>query len=267
MIRQAAFAGQFYPGSRTSLETEVKKYLDTGATPKKTLGVVAPHAGYIYSGPTAGAVYAATVVPPTCIVLSPNHTGMGASAAIMDEGEWVIPTGKVPIDASLATALMKHSTDLRRDTLAHQMEHSLEVQLPFLLARQPELHIVPITLQHIRLDVCENLGKAIAATIKESGKEVLIVASSDMNHYEEQSTTERKDQIAIDRVLALDPAGLISACAESRITMCGVIPTAVMLYAAKELGATKAELISHTTSGDTSGDYQAVVGYAGIAIR
>lgn len=267
MIRQAAFAGQFYPGSRTSLETEVGKYLDTGATPRKALGVVAPHAGYIYSGPTAGAVYAATIVPQTCIVLSPNHTGMGASAAIMSEGAWSIPTGEVPIDGELADSLKKNCAELKEDVLAHQMEHSLEVQLPFLLARQPELHIVPITLQHLRFDACERIGAAIAQTIKESGKDVLIVASSDMNHYEEHELTKKKDQLAIERVLALDPKGLLATCAENRITMCGVVPTAIMLAAVKALGATEASLISHTTSGDASGDYQAVVGYAGIIVK
>lgn len=267
MHRQAAFAGQFYPGSKSSLEAEVNKYLNTGAQPKPAKGVVSPHAGYIYSGPTAGAVYAATVVPPSCIVLAPNHTGMGASAAIMAEGVWDIPTGEVPIDSDLAKALMKNCSEIKSDEMAHQMEHSLEVQLPFLLARQPELHIVPISLQHLHFGQCEIIGEAIAKTIKESGKDILIIASSDMNHYEENELTKKKDQLAIDRVLALDPKGLLTTCAEKRITMCGVVPTAIMLTAAKELGAKSAELISHTTSGDTSGDYQAVVGYAGIVVR
>lgn len=267
MTRQAAFAGQFYPGSKSSLDAEVQRYLDTDAEPQAAKGIISPHAGYIYSGPTAGAVFSATLVPPTCIVLAPNHTGMGAHAAIMDEGTWEIPTGDVPVDADLAKKFMKACPDLESDATAHRGEHSLEVQLPFMLARQPELSIVPISLQHIRYDACERIGKAIAATIKEAGKDILIVASSDMNHYEEHKLTKEKDQLAIDRVLALDPKGLVATCAEHGITMCGVIPAAIMLIAAKELGASTAELISHTTSGDTSGDYAAVVGYAGIAVR
>lgn len=267
MIRHAAVSGQFYPGSRKALTDEIQRYLAADTEPRAAVGVVAPHAGYIYSGPTAGAVYAATVVPTTCIVLAPNHTGMGSPAAVMSEGTWEIPTGAVPIDGELATALMKSTDMLKEDPSAHQMEHSLEVQLPFLLARQPELHIVPVSLAHLRVDACERLGAAIAETITASGKEVLIVASSDMNHYEEHELTKRKDQLAIDRVLALDPKGLLTTCAEERITMCGVVPTAVMLYAAKRLGATEAHLISHTTSGDASGDYGSVVGYAGIAVR
>jgi AmmeMemoRadiSam system protein B len=212
-------------------------------------------------------VFAATEVPPTCIVLAPNHTGQGAAAALMDEGSWEIPTGEVPVDTSMSRDLLKACDELEPDILAHQFEHSLEVQLPFLLARQPELHIVPITVSHISFETCEKIGKAIAKTIKESGKDVLIVASSDMNHYESQDITKKKDNLAIDRVLAMDPKGLLTTCAQHGITMCGVVPTAIMLIASKELGATTATLVSHTTSGDTSGDYQAVVGYAGIIVR
>ena len=267
MIRQPAVAGQFYPGSKQALTEEVDRYLKTDKEPVQAIGVVSPHAGYIYSGPTAGAVFAQTIVPKACIVLAPNHTGMGATAAIMSDGTWELPTGEIAIDGSLAGKLKASCDDISEDALAHLQEHSLEVQLPFLLARQPKLSIVPITLQHIRYDACERLGHAIAAVIKDSRQRILIVASSDMNHYEEHELTKKKDQLAIDRVLALDPKGLLTTCAQEQISMCGVVPTAVMLIAAKELGATKAELISHMTSGDTSGDYGSVVGYAGIAVR
>lgn len=267
MIRQPAVAGQFYSGNKEELEKEVKRYLKSDMKPQKAIGVISPHAGYMYSGPTAGAVLSAVAVPQTCIILSPNHTGAGASAAIMDSGSWHIPTGDVPVDSDFCTKLENNCNELTADTMAHKFEHSLEVQLPFLLARQPELHIVPITLSHLNFERCEKIGKAIAKTITESGKDVLIVASSDMNHYEEHELTKRKDQLAIDRVLALDPKGLLTTCAEHRITMCGVIPATIMLVAAKELGAKEAKLISHTTSGDTSGDYGAVVGYAGILVK
>lgn len=267
MLRYAAFAGQFYPGSQKSLVDEVQKYLKTDKKPKQAIGVVSPHAGYIYSGRTAGAVFASVIVPPICIVISPNHTGMGANAAIMNEGTWEIPTGKVPINTDIANLLISKTPALEVDSTAHQMEHSLEVQLPFLLARQPELEIVPICLKHIRFEECESIGKAIASTIEEAGKDILIVASSDMNHYEGEEITRKKDTAAIEKVLGRDPKGLLTTCAKEQITMCGVVPTAVMLIAANELGAKETELVSHTTSGDTSGDYDAVVGYAGMVVR
>lgn len=267
MIRQPAVAGQFYPGSEQALAEEVDRYLKSDKEPVSAIGVVSPHAGYMYSGPTAGKVFAETIVPETCIVLAPNHTGMGASAAIMTEGEWEMPCGTIPINTDAASKLKASCTDLSEDATAHLQEHSLEVQLPFLLARQPKLSIVPISLSHISYGSCECIGNAIAEVINDAKQEMLIVASSDMNHYEEHETTKKKDQLAIDKVLELDPKGLLATCASERISMCGVVPTAVMLIAAKELGATKAELISHMTSGDTSGDYGSVVGYAGIAVR
>lgn len=264
--RRPAVAGQFYPASKAALEAEVHKFLSTGAKPQKVTGLIAPHAGYIYSGAVAGAVFASAVIPERCIVISPNHTGRGAPAAIMSEGTWVMPTGEIEIDAGLAKKLMANCHELEDDVSAHLSEHSLEVQLPFLMARQPALKFVPITVSHLRYDICKKIGEAIAKTIKESGQDILIVSSSDMNHYESQGVTEKKDKLAIDKVLSLDPEGLLTTCGEMRITMCGVVPTAIMLSAAKALGAKNAKLVQHATSGDTSGDYEAVVGYAGIIV-
>ena len=266
MIRHPAVAGQFYPASKIALENEVKKYLSYKATPQKVIGLIAPHAGYMYSGAVAGAVFASAVIPEKCIVLSPNHTGKGAPAALMTEGKWAIPTGEVPIDEMLAKRLSSNCAELTNDASAHLQEHSLEVELPFLLARQSKLSFVPLTVSHLRADSCKKIGEAIAKTIKESKEDILIVASSDMNHYENQTSTEKKDRMAIDRVLNLDPEGLLTTCGEYRISMCGVVPAAIMIYAAKELGATTAKLVQHATSGDVSGDYDAVVGYAGIIV-
>ena len=266
MIRQPAVAGMFYPSSKNSLESEVKKYLEYKATPKKVIGLMAPHAGYIYSGPVAGAVYASAIVPEKCIILSPNHSGQGAPAAIMTEGSWAIPTGEIPIESTLANRLLNNCSELTDDATAHMAEHSLEVQLPFLQIRQPKLSFVPITISHVRAESCKKIGEAIAKTIKETNEDVLIIASTDMNHYESQEITKEKDEAAIERVLALDPDGLLTTCGEKRISMCGVVPTAIMVIAAKALGATAAKLVQHATSGDTSGDYNAVVGYAGILV-
>jgi AmmeMemoRadiSam system protein B len=259
-------AGMFYPASKSSLENEVKKYLEYKATPKKVIGLIAPHAGYIYSGPVAGAVYASAIVPQKCIVLSPNHSGHGSPAAIMTEGSWVLPTGEIPIESTLANRLLTNCSDLTNDPTAHVAEHSLEVQLPFLQMRQPKLSFVPITISHVRKESCKRIGEAIAKTIKEVKEDILIIASTDMNHYENQDITKKKDEAAIEKVLSLDPEGLLTICGEKRISMCGVVPTAIMLTAAKALGATAAKLVMHQTSGDTSGDYDAVVGYAGIIV-
>lgn len=265
-MRKPAVAGQFYPGAREALKKTVEEYLSTDKKPKKVMGLAAPHAGYVYSGRTAGLTYASADIPKRCIILAPSHTGAGAPVAVMSDGEWVTPLGNAPIDKELASALIDRCPLIEDDSLAHVAEHSLEVQIPFLQTRQPNLSFVPINLQHISYSDCETVGKAIADVVRESSDDILIVASTDMNHYENQNITEEKDNLAIERVLALDPAGLLKTCSAHRITMCGVVPTAVMLIACRELGATKAELVDHTTSGDVSGDYDAVVGYAGFLV-
>ncbi|MFA4874857.1 MAG: AmmeMemoRadiSam system protein B [bacterium] len=267
MERKPAVAGQFYPGSKSSLKDEVDRLLNVDAKPRKALAAVAPHAGYVYSGAVAGAVFASVVVPRLCIVLSPNHTGMGARAAVWSTGSWQIPTGTIPVDEPLAKKLLSACPDLADDHSAHMAEHSLEVELPFLLARQPKLSIVPICISRVDVAECRRIGEAIADVVKSVKEEVLIVASTDMNHYEDEKRTRQKDQMAIDRVLALDADGLVSTCATNRISMCGVLPTAITIFAASKLGAKKATLIKHATSGDVSGDYDAVVGYAGFVIE
>lgn len=267
MERQPAVAGQFYPGTRASLEKEVGRFLDVDVKPRKALGVVAPHAGYIYSGAVAGMAFASIQVPQKCIVLSPNHTGIGARAAVMAQGTWAIPTGTIPVDDKLAAKLLKSCRELSDDATAHMTEHSLEVQLPFLLARQPKLSIVPITVSHLSAPACLAIGEAIAGAIREAKEDILIVASTDMNHYESQSRTVEKDELAIERVQALDPEGLLTTCGQHHISMCGVVPTAITIQACKKLGAKKATLVKHATSGDVSGDYDAVVGYAAFVIE
>jgi AmmeMemoRadiSam system protein B len=267
MERRPAVAGQFYPGTSQSLKDEVTKYLKAEGKPVKALAAVAPHAGYIYSGGVAGRVFASIVVPKRCVVLCPNHTGMGANAAVWTRGSWKIPTGTIPVDERLAESILKLSDDLKDDPTAHMAEHSLEVELPFMLERQPELSIVPVAISRVNMDGIRRIGKAIADAIKASKEDVLIVASTDMNHYESDAATRKKDELAIEKVLALDPEGLVSTCAAERISMCGVLPTAIAIVASKELGAREARLVAHATSGDISGDRDAVVGYAGFIIK
>lgn len=267
MKRNPAVAGQFYPGTKGSLAQEVARFLETSVSPRKALGAIAPHAGYMYSGAVAGKVFASVAVPKRCVVLCPNHTGMGARAAVWPRGSWSIPTGEIPVDEKLAAGMLKACDDLQDDMTAHIGEHSLEVELPFLLARQPDLAIVPICISRANHEALRRIGEAIAKVIKAEGGDILLVASSDMNHYEDEKRTREKDNLAIERVLALDPEGLVDVCASKRISMCGVLPTTVLITACKALGARKATLVAHATSGDISGDRDAVVGYAGFVIE
>lgn len=267
-IRPPAVAGTFYEGTPERLRAQVEKCFAENPAPEKKsrlLGAVVPHAGLMYSGHVAAALYATADLPKRLIILCPNHTGVGHFAAINREGAWRTPLGDAAIDTQLADALMSRTTLLREDARAHAREHSLEVQLPFLQRLLGDFTFVPICLGAHRYDYAEEIGRAIAAVVKDED-DVAILASSDLNHYEDQKTTLRKDQLAIDQVLALNPQELWRVVDEFDVSMCGFIPTTAMLVAANELGAREAKLIKHATSGDINGDYSHVVGYAAIAI-
>ena len=221
----------------------------------------------MYSGHVAGAVFARIEVPQCCIVMCPNHTGMGPALSIMSEGAWETPLGNVPIDSALAASLMQRFPALQEDSAAHRAEHAAEVELPFLQLRQPELRFVPIALGTGQFDTLEQLGNAIADVIAEQKQAVLIVASSDMNHYESDVVTRAKDHRAIERILTLDPRGLYDVVTQQNISMCGYGPAVAMLTAARMLGAKSAELVKYATSADISGDRDRVVGYAGVVVR
>jgi hypothetical protein len=270
ILRQPAVAGRFYPGNPDDLRAEACDYLSQASSPNqapvRAVGCIAPHAGYMYSGHVAGAVFARIEIPERCIVLCPNHTGMGRPLAIMSEGAWQTPLGDVPIDAELGEALKRSFPALEDDSAAHRAEHAAEVELPFLLLRQPELRFVPIALGRGQFEVLEQLGKALAGVIAAQNDSVLIVASSDMNHYESDAVTRIKDHRAIERILTLDPRGLYDVVTQQNISMCGFGPAVAMLTAARELGAKSAELVKYATSGDISGDRDMVVGYAGVVV-
>jgi AmmeMemoRadiSam system protein B len=220
----------------------------------------------MYSGHVASAFYERADLPRRFIILCPNHTGFGHFAAINREGQWRTPLGDVAVDTQLAGALMQESALLTDDARAHAREHSLEVQLPFLQQLLGDFTFVPICLGANRYDYCEEIGKAIATVVAGADGPVGILASSDLNHYEDQKTTLRKDQMAIDEVLKLDARELWRVVDELDISMCGFIPTTAMLIAANKLGAKDARLVKHATSGDINGDYTHVVGYASILI-
>ena len=266
MIRQPAVAGQFYTGNGQKLRTELETLIPVAGAKEKVVGIIAPHAGYMYSGAVAGEVYGRIEVPPTVVVLGPNHHGYGARAALYPDGEWLTPLGTVPINARLAELVGKHAPFGEEDSTAHHYEHSLEVQVPFLQFMRPDVTIVPICIGFGDFAGCSSLGKGIALAIKEYGEETLIVASSDMTHYESAAAARKKDNLAIREVLALNPEGLLKVCRSESITMCGVVPATVMLVAALELGATKAELVRYATSGDVTGDNRQVVAYAAFTV-
>jgi len=267
-IRQPAVAGRFYPANPQRLRAEVESFttIASGETNIPAIGCVVPHAGYMYSGHVAGAVYRRLDLPQRFVILCPNHTGMGEPLAIVSEGAWHTPLGDVPIDQGFATELKEHMPLLSEDGEAHRAEHALEVQLPFLQVLDQDFQFVPITVGTGNFDVLSALGVAIANTLAKHDERFLVIASSDMNHYESDSVTRVKDRRAIDQMLSLDPRGLYDVVREGHISMCGYGPAVVMLTAAKKLGATKAELLRYATSGDVSNDRDMVVGYAGIAV-
>jgi MEMO1 family protein len=273
-IRQPAVAGRFYPGNAQLLRAEVETFTTARAAagqdatePKITaIGCIVPHAGYVYSGAVAGAVYRRLKLPRRSVILCPNHTGKGEPLAIMSEGGWHTPLGDVTIDTELAESLKASFPLLSEDQEAHRYEHALEVQLPFLQVLKPGIQFVPITVGTSNFEVLSALGKVIATALAKLPEPTLVIASSDMNHYESDEVTRIKDHRAIDQILALDPRGLYDTVRERDISMCGYGPATIMLTAARQLGATQAELIRYATSGDVSGDRDMVVGYAGIAV-
>lgn len=267
MKRSPAVAGQFYHGSRSRLSDQVGQYIDTLAKQEQAVGILVPHAGLIYSGAVAGAVYSSIIFPKTFVMLGPNHTGLGPRFSLMDSGEWEVPTGTAEIDRKLAGKIALHTPAVTRDAQAHVFEHSLEVQLPFIVFRDPGVKIVPISIQSASLEECRELAEGIAGAVSSVEYPVVILASSDMSHYLPDKSARRMDRKAIDRILALDPEGLYRTVLDERISMCGYLPATVMLFAARLLGAGSARLIQYMTSGDVSGDYDSVVGYAGFLIR
>jgi len=267
MIREPAVAGKFYPASPPQLEDMIRSLLDPAAEKVDAAGLVSPHAGYPYSGPVAGAAISRINLKDTFIIIGPNHTGMGKPMSIITEGSWRTPLGDVDIDCELAGEILALSGSLEEDSQAHQHEHSVEVQLPFLQYLRPDIRLVPIVLAHARGEAYKELGESIAAAIKKTKRKAVIIASSDMTHYEPQAQAKEKDTQAIEAILGLDEDELMRRVQELDISMCGYAPTVALISAAKALGADKAELVRYQTSGDTTGDYSSVVGYAGIIIR
>jgi AmmeMemoRadiSam system protein B len=267
MKRLAAVAGQFYSGDPLRLRKQVEQYSIHKVPKQKAIAILSPHAGLMYSGHVAGAVYSSIQIPRTFILLGPNHSGLGPNISMMGAGEWEIPTATFSIDNELASGIKGKVPSIADDSKAHLYEHSLEVQLPFISYVSDSCRILPIAFTRATIEDCTLVGRGIAEAVRGAGYEVVIVASSDMSHYEQDAVARRLDKLAVDQILALNPEGLYSVVMRERISMCGVIPATVMLYAALALGASEAELVKYATSGEVSGDYERVVGYAGMIIK
>lgn len=266
MERRPAVSGQFYPAEPDELRDDLAVMTTRGADKRKAIGIISPHAGYMYSGGIAGLGFSGITIPSTILILGPNHRGAGAPAALYPDGSWLTPLGAIPINSRLNVLLLQHAPYVQFDTLAHQLEHSLEVQVPFIQYLQPQATISAICFEYGDYAAAVKIGEGIAAALHVYGDDVLIVASSDMTHYESAAAAKRKDNLALAHVLKLDPEGLLQVCRSERITMCGVMPAAVMLVAASALGATRAEVLAYGTSGDVTGDNSQVVGYASVAV-
>ena len=268
MTRNPIVAGRFYPGSRSALEREVRAYLTAGApaVAEHTILAMAPHAGYVYSGGVAGFTLGRANLAETIVLLGPNHTGLGQPLAVWAEGAWLCPLGAMQVDSGLAEALLAAEPRLKADEEAHVQEHSLEVMVPFLCALNPGLTVVPMAVSEPSFSELSAAAKAMAEVLKAWPRPVSILVSSDMNHYLPQDQTKERDSLALEAVTRLDPEGLYQVVRQKGISMCGVLPMTMGLILAKELGATKAQVAAYATSGDVSGDYSQVVGYAGVLV-
>ncbi len=281
MIRKPAVAGTFYSGNGEALKDQIEgcflHSLGPGKIPTlsskregKILGLVSPHAGYVYSGPVAAWGFYEVIqdkIPDTVVILGPNHRGFGAPIAVATEKEWETPLGKVAIDSSLAKQLLKIAPAIvEEDDEAHKREHSLEVQIPFLqYGYGKSFKILPLCVSDQSQESSRKLGEALAQIIKE--KNALIIASTDLTHYQPQQTAKREDRTIIEAILSLNYRNLGKLASKYHFSMCGPGPVMSMLVATSLAGAEKARLLKYATSGDITGDHSAVVGYASLTVE
>lgn len=264
-MRAPAVSGQFYPGSKNDLLREISKcFADIPLNQRPVLGAVVPHAGYMYSGNTAAYVYSTLPKADTYVILGPNHTGIGTPVSVSSE-TWSTPLGEVKSDIDFIKALPKKIIDM--DESAHKYEHSIEVQLPFLQHRFRDFKIVPICMGMQDEETALDVGMEISEAVRKVNKKVVIIASSDFSHYKPDKKAREDDEYFINSVLALDIQTFYRRLYERAASVCGFGPISAMIAATKNLGAMKATLLKYSTSGDTTGDFSAVVGYAGIIVE
>jgi len=279
-VRRPAVAGYFYEGRRESLIKQIEwaftHKLGPGHIPrvsevrsKESIGFVVPHAGYIYSGPIAAHSYARLASegkPEVFVLLGPNHTGAGEAVSVWSEGAWETPLGRANVDVDLAKEIISNSRYARPDKLAHYEEHSIEVQIPFLQYLFKDVSIVPIAIMYQVPEISEDLAASIFKASSKLGRDVVVIASTDLTHYEPHERAVEKDKIVLDKIKSLDPVGLFDVVLRKNISMCGVAPVMTLLYYAKLSGSSGAEVLKYGTSGDVSGDKSLVVGYSAVRI-
>ncbi|HEY3197237.1 MAG TPA: AmmeMemoRadiSam system protein B [Nitrospirales bacterium] len=278
MTRPPAHAGSFYDASAKGLHQQVQSLLEPQANSVSAIAIVCPHAGLMYSGKVAGAVYSRVSFPRTAILVGPNHTGHGSPLSVYAKGDWAVPGGLVPIVEDLAQNFLAACVDAAADYLAHQYEHCLEVQLPFLLARRPDIQILPILVGVRDLRSCLALGRALAAVAKAREEPPILIASTDMTHcgpgfgqsppagLTADAFARRQDRVALDVLKTLDEQMFHRTVERENITMCGYGATTAVLHAARLLRAQNLDVIRYATSAEISGDLNRVVGYAGVVI-
>ncbi|MFN3531338.1 MAG: AmmeMemoRadiSam system protein B [Candidatus Brocadia sp.] len=266
MIRQPAVAGSFYSSGATQLKSDIEGFVFKDCEKQAALGIVSPHAGYMYSGRVAGVLYSRIKIPDTVIILAPNHTGYGVPYSIWPGGLWRTPLGDVRVDEEVVNELVRTCNLIEKDQEAHLYEHAAEVQIPFIQYFNSHSKIVAMVISSRDITDLKNIGKSLSSVLQKLRPDALVVASSDMTHHESQASANRKDRIAIDEILALNEDNLYNKVHEMHITMCGIYPAITMLVCSKDRGAKKAELVRYETSGDITGDYDQVVGYAGIMV-
>ena len=266
MVREPIVAGQFYSADASSLKKELSGFIPNIKNKVNAIGIVSPHAGYAYSGKVAGEVLASTKPKKTYVIIGPNHTGMGKPFGVDTRSAWKTPLGEIKLNSRLTDAILSRSKYIKEDFSSHDYEHSIEVQLPFLQRLSPEFTFVPICVATGPREIYYKIASDIAESIKELDMDAAIIASSDMTHYEEHDSAKKKDMMAIDKILSLDIDGFLDTIEKYGITACGFVPISIMLKTSSLLGGKKAKLVSYSTSGDISGDYSSVVGYAGIII-
>jgi AmmeMemoRadiSam system protein B len=266
MLRLPSVAGSFYPSDPAELSALIAEYTKAqiGATKVKVKACLVPHAGYVYSGPVAGAVFAKIHLPKRIVILGVRHRPPGSPAAIISQGAWRTPLGDALIDEALAAALRSACPQLIEDAVAHSKEHSLEVQLPFLQALDAGFTFVPIALGTLNFETLVSVGEAIGRVLAAEEQEVLLLTTSDLNHYEDDATTRAKDSKAIDQLLNMDARGLFDVCRKEDISMCGLGPAVATLTALQLWNAGKPEVVRYATSAETSGDMETAVGYVGM---
>lgn len=267
MLRQPAVAGSFYPLNPRELSRQVESLLIAQEPSQKARAIIVPHAGYVYSGAVAGEVFAQTDIPRQVLLIGPNHHGRGLKIALSSADAWITPLGQVPLAHDLCAHLVKNVPQIETDDSAHEYEHSLEVMLPFLMKRQPDLQIVPLALRHLTLEECLTLGSLLALAIQSWEQDILLLASSDMNHFSSAEKTEKLDKLAIAAMTDYDPERLYRVVHENNISMCGVSPAITVMQAARQSGATSCRLVRHSHSGKINHDNSSVVGYAGLSIQ